>query len=142
VQSGEVNGSERAQKAPFHRRAVDIGIGACRGILDDEDLRVFRVVGVIVDERFNEKAVADRDQFILVEHQLWCRDTRCSPPGLQLVSTDVGFIQDGIVHLAFAQEIAAGQVGVAEMKVDRVDGRDAVESIEFKELGRGTQPRR
>ena len=55
---------------------------------------------------------------------------------LQLISANVAFIKHRVIHPAFSQKIAAGKVGMAEVKIQRMVRGNAVKGVEFGKLAK------
>jgi hypothetical protein len=105
--------------------------------LNQEFLRILRVMGVTVNQGFNQEAVLNSNYLVVMEGYLPSLVAKEVASGLQFVAPDVTLIQNGIVHPAFAQEVAAGQAGAMKTKIKGMVGGQSVKSIKFSELTRG-----
>ena len=58
---------------------------------------------------------------------------------LQFIPPDITLVEDGVFHLALAQEVAAGKGGVLKVEVEWVIFGDTVEGVEVFHLLDGNQ---
>jgi hypothetical protein len=113
---------------------MDVGVVAGRGVSDVENFGIFRVMGTIVDKGLDQEAVRNPDELILVEGQLEIAVLEGVAPAFELIAADIALVKYGVLHPAFAKEITAGQIRVAEMEMDRVVGGDRIKSVKLKQL--------
>ncbi len=57
--------------------------------------------------------------------------------GSELVAPDVALVEDRAVHPAFAQKVASGKVGSAEVKAQGMPPGDGIKGIKLRELAKG-----
>ena len=113
---------------------MNIGIVQGHGILDQKFLQIFRVMGKIMDQGFDQKAVFDMNDFIVMQGDIQVLVAMNVSLAFQFISPDIAFIKDGIVHHTFSQEVTSGQAGLIETEIERMMGGEAVKGIEFSEL--------
>jgi hypothetical protein len=92
---------------------------------------------MVVHQCIDEDAVGDPDLFILVQRQVVAAVLEGIALGFKFIAPDVAFIEDGVVHLALAQKITSRQIGVAEMKINRMVCGYCIKCVEFEELRQG-----
>jgi hypothetical protein len=110
-----------------------LGSRSC-GVLNQKTFGVFRVVGFIVHQGFDEKAVGYKNALILVHCHFDPAVVKAVPFGLELVPPDIRFIKDRPVNLALAQKTASGEVGPAEMEMQGMVTRDPVKRVKLGQL--------
>ena len=131
---GEIHRAERSDKTTFNRGAVNIGVRHGNGVLNDEFFGTLRIVAVVVHQGFYQIAVLDANHLIVVERYFQPFEIENVSPGLQFVPTYVSFVEDGVIDKALSQEVAPRQVGIAEMKVQRMERGQTVKTIKFQEF--------
>jgi hypothetical protein len=133
----EIHGAEGAKKASLGWRSMDIGIMHGHRIVDEKGFEAFRIMGVVVHQRLDQKTVAYLNAFIFIYGDFVSAERKGIVFAFEFISADIAFIQYGVIHPAFAQKIAAGQIGMGEMEIQRMMRGDAIESVEFGQLSEG-----
>ena len=89
----QVHSTERPDKTSFHRRTVNVGImHGCR-ILDQKLFQRFRIVGITVNQGFDQTGVFNPDDFVIVNWKFRTLKMKPIPFGFEFISPDITFIK-------------------------------------------------
>lgn len=113
---------------------ADIGVMGGYGVPDEEVLGGFRIVGIVVNQGFDQKTVLDIDAFIAGYRNFKLLIAQDIAFVLEFVAADIAFVKYRVAGPDFPQKITAGQAGIPELKIQRIMGREAVKGIEFDHL--------
>ena len=113
---------------------MDIGIMGGYGVPDKEFFKCFRVMGKTMDQGLDEKAFFNFYHLIRVNRDFKILILEQVAFFLEFIAADIAFVKERVCHLAFSHKMAAGQVGVPELKVERVVGRNPIKCIKLRHL--------
>jgi len=118
---------------------VDVGIVGGDGVLNEKAFQGFRIMGKIMNQGFNQKAVLNLDLFIFAHRNFIILVSEDVVGLFEFITPDIAFVEQGVGHPALAQKITSGQIGVPKLEIEGVVGGNAVKSIEFNHLPIGNQ---
>ncbi len=125
----EVYRGECAKVYTFSRGAVDVGVVHCYSVQDAENLRDFRVLGLVVNQSLDQVAVDDADNLIIVQGGLDAVEFYHVAFAFEFITAHIGLVKNRTVYLGFAQEIGACEVGILEFEADGMVFRQGVECV-------------
>ncbi len=135
----QVDGGEGAEKTAVGGRAMDVGVVHGQGVFYEEFFRCFRIMGIVVHQRFDQCAVFNINDFVLGQGQAEITECDGAIFAFQFIAADITLVEQRIADAAFAEKIAAGQGGVFKVQIKRMVRGYAVKGIEFAHLIRGNK---